>query len=139
MLRVADLLADGADGAPEPELREALPKPVPIAADEQVALRALAEQLVSEANAVLHDQLEHVELDDELVAGQLGFRVSFGSRSALVTTRFGRNTAVGELVGTGAVPSTHVELAGPGQLEELILLLLAAELEPAIGQPHVNS
>src|SRR5689334_20935502 len=105
MVRVAELLEDGsepdADPVARPAVRDSRPKPVPIGADEQVALRALAEQLVAEANAVLSASADRIELDDHLVDGQLGFTMRFAGRGAVVRTRFGTDRAIGELLGVG--------------------------------------
>jgi hypothetical protein len=52
MERVAEVVTGGERGS-SPGTRPSEPRPVVIGADEQVMTRALAEQLVSEANAVL--------------------------------------------------------------------------------------
>ncbi len=134
MVRVAELLEDASqpdvDPVVRPAVRESHPKPVPVGADEQVALRALAEQLVAEANAVLSASADRIELDDHLVDGQLGFTMRFAGRGALVRTRFGSERAFGELLGVGGSCSRPVELADAGELQNLILLLLSAHPAP---------
>lgn len=133
MLQVTDLIGgrDRADEAADhelPDVRDSRPKSVPVGADEQMTLRALAEQLVSEANAVLHGGTL-VELTDELLDGQLAFQLRYGARSAVLRTQIDGDVAFGELLGVGGVQSRRVELAGPGELQRLILLLI----EPAAG------
>ena len=123
MTRVAEAV-DGETDVERPQLRPSVAKSVPVGADEQMVLRALAEQLVSEANAVLYDNPQHIELTDRLVDGQIGFTMSFGARTAVVRTSFDHHAAVGELDGFGGRDGDHVELAGLDQLENLILLLL---------------
>jgi hypothetical protein len=139
MLRVAELVdgdPDRDEAPPRPALRESRPKPIPVGADEQVALRALAEQLVAEANAVLADVAAHrIHLDDLLVDGQLGFSLRYGERGALVRTRFGEHEAIGQLQGIGGPCSRLVELAGIDELQNLILLILTgAPAHPSNGE-----
>ena len=140
MLRVVQVMhaaapePDETPAAP-PAVRDSAPKSAPNGADEQVALRALTEQLVSEANAVLHGRPELVDLEDQLVDGELGYRISYAGRAALVRTRFHGGTAVSELVGVGAPPGSQVELTGPDELANLILLLL----DPAAVQRSIST
>ncbi len=63
MHRVQALL-DGA-AAPRAITAPSEPHPVPVATDSQVIVRSLAEQLVSEANAVLRDRGDLISLDDQ--------------------------------------------------------------------------
>jgi hypothetical protein len=126
MARVAETL-DGAAGAARPAVKTSVAKPVPEGADDQIALRSLAEQLVSEANVVLADQPHRIDLTDQLVDGQLGFSMRYGPRTVVVRTRFGGGAALAELQGVGARCSSRVELAGPDQLESLILLLVSPQ------------
>jgi hypothetical protein len=123
MARVADAVG-GDVSVDRPSLRTSVAKTVPVGADEQMVLRSIAEQLVSEANAVLPDGAPRIELTDRLVADQLGFTMSCGPRTVVVKTRFDGGVAVGELQGFGATCGGSVELAGPDELERLILLLL---------------
>jgi hypothetical protein len=126
MTRVAEAV-DGEADVERPHLRPSVAKSVPVGADEQMVLRALAEQLVSEANAVLYDNPQHIELTDRLIDGQIGFTMSFGARTAVVRTAFDHHAAVGELEGFGGRNGDHLELAGLDQLENLILLLLCGD------------
>jgi hypothetical protein len=128
MMRVAELAEDaerpGRSERPgRPGVRPSEPRPVMAGADEQVMTRALAEQLVSEANAVLAPG-DVIELRDELAAGRLSFVMRYRSRHARVATSFGGGMSVGHLHGVGAAGPGEVALDGPGQLERLILLLL---------------
>jgi len=152
MLQVAEVLAgepplDASGTAIVPALRPSRPKSIPQAADDQVALRSLAEQLVSEANAVLHGG-ELIELEDQLRAGELGFQMRYGSRASSIRTRFGAGAGFSELSGVGGADARRladfavstsetlsagaVELADPDQLGPLILLLIAPAT-PAFG------
>lgn len=122
-----------------PAVRPSQPRPVVAGADDQVMTRALAEQLVSEANAVLTAGGEVIELQDELAAGQLSFVLRYRSRHARVATSFGGGSSVGYLRGVGAsAPGDgpggwpgDVTLDCPGQVERLILLLIAGPSGPA--------
>ncbi len=124
MARVADAVGAPHDAVPLPTTRPSVPKPVGVGADEQVLIRSLAEQLVSEANAVLADRGRLIALDDELVEGRLGFRLSYGDRCARVVTRFTRGHSLGRLLGDGVGTGEPRELTSPGEVESLLLLLL---------------
>ena len=143
MERVAEVVTGGERGG-SPGTRPSEPRPVVIGADEQVMTRALAEQLVSEANAVLVSARpgaagpgaagagaagDVIDLEDELGEGRLSFVMRYRERYARVSTSFARRTSVGHLHGVGAGDSGQggageVALDGPEQLERLILLLL---------------
>jgi len=124
MARVAHTLGEPPDEALLPTTSPSVPKPVGIGADNQVLIRSLAEQRVSEANAVLADQGEAITLEDELVDGRLGFRLRYRDRCARVVTRFTRGSALGRLLGDGVGTSQPRELTGPEEVEPLLLLLL---------------
>ncbi|GAA0672054.1 hypothetical protein GCM10009535_59660 [Streptomyces thermocarboxydovorans] len=124
MARVADIVGKPLDEALQPTTRPSVPKPVGVGADDQVLIRSLAEQLVSEANAVLADQGELITLEDELVDGWLGFRLCYRGRCARVVTRFARGRALGRLLGDGVGTSQPRELTSPEEVEPLLLLLL---------------
>jgi hypothetical protein len=124
MARVTATL-DGAAVADRPAVKASLAKPVPEGADDQIALRSLAEQLVAEANAVLAETPDRIDLVDELVDGQLGFTLRYRRRGAVVKTRFDGGTAVAELQGVGGSCANRVELAGPDELASLVLLLIS--------------
>lgn len=125
MERVTQML-DGIPDLDRPEVRSSVTKPVAVGVDDQISLRLLAEQLVSEANAVLVDRAQHIDLADQMATGQLGFCMRYGPRDVVVRTSFEGDVALSELLGVGA-GDDQVELAGPGELESLILLLLAPE------------
>jgi hypothetical protein len=153
MERVAEVVTGGERGG-SPGTRPSEPRPVVIGADEQVMTRALAEQLVSEANAVLVSTGpsavgpgaagDVIDLEDELGEGRLSFVMRYQERYARVSTSFAHRTSVGRLHGVGAGGTDQggtdqggtdqggadqggpgeVALDGPEQLERLILLLL---------------
>ena len=143
MERVTEVVTGGERGG-SPETRPSEPRPVVIGADEQVMTRALAEQLVSEANAVLvsagpsaagpRAAGDVIDLEDELGEGRLSFVMRYQERYARVSTSFAHRTSVGRLHGVGAGGADQdgadqggageVALDGPEQLERLILLLL---------------
>jgi hypothetical protein len=140
MERVTEAVTGG-ERAGSPRTRPSAPRPVVIGADEQVMTRALAEQLVSEANAVLASTVlastgpaaagEVIDLADELGDARLSFVLRYRARYARVSTSFEHRTSVGHLHGVGAGGASEVTLDGPEQLERLILLLIA---EPADKQ-----
>ncbi len=143
MERVANVVTGGERGG-SPGTRPSEPRPVVIGADEQIMTRALAEQLVSEANAVLVSAGpsaagpgaagDVIDLEDELGEGRLSFVMRYQDRYARVSTSFAHRTSVGRLHGVGAGGAGpggaeqggagEVALDGPEQLERLILLLL---------------
>ncbi len=145
MERVTEVVTGGERGG-SPGTRPSEPRPVVIGADEQVMTRALAEQLVSEANAVLVSAGPRaagpgpgaagpgaagdvIDLEDELGEGRLSFVMRYQERYARVSTSFAHRTSVGRLHGVGAGGADQggageVALDGPEQLERLILLLL---------------
>ena len=71
MITVQNLLHG--EPAPAPRTVASTERSVAEAAHSQVELRSLAEQLVSEANAVLRDHGNVIELRDEAGAGRLAF------------------------------------------------------------------
>ena len=93
-------------------------------ADRQVAIRALAEQLVSEANAVLDQSDDRLALTDETLPSELAFQVRYRGRAARVSTTFADGTAYGLLVGDGFESELPQELDGPQALPDLIVRLL---------------
>lgn len=161
MARLAErLAADGLPGRyadadrPQPATRPTQPCPIPVGTHEQVEIRALAEQRVAEANAVLAHpdsppdgtladgawtdgaptggmaaEYRRVELDDVVSPGEmLGFVLRFGERTARVETTFGRGVAVARLV-TADRPAAEQEsraLTGADQVEALIIDLVTA-------------
>src|SRR5215467_10938597 len=99
MHSVQDLL----DGMPAPRVEtvRSRPGPVPAAADTQVIIRSLAEQLVSEANAVLRPRGELIRLDDEVGPGGLTFTLGFRERSARLQTAISGRSALVRLTREG--------------------------------------
>lgn len=70
---------------PPPSTSPSSARCVAVAVDGQVFLRAAAEQLVSEANAVLGDR-GSIHLSDEQVEGRLGFALSYRNRGVHLST-----------------------------------------------------
>ncbi len=137
MLQVAELVGSPLDDElPVPETVPALARPAGEGADRQVVLRAQAEQLVCEANAVLTEADDHLALTDELVEGQLAFTVHYRGRAAHVATRFADGVALGRLTGDGVPDDEPRELAGPDALPNLILLLLVESGLPRHPAAH---
>jgi hypothetical protein len=127
MLRVAELVGAETD-PPEPlsyRTRPSVPTTASLGADRHVAVRALAEQLLCEANAVLAEQDDHLGLVDEAVPDELRFSVLFRGRAVHVSTAFDHGVAIGRLVGDGIAPGPPRELVGPDDVAELLLQLIA--------------
>ena len=93
-------------------------------ADRQVMIRSLAEQLVSEANAILGPADDRLELVDETLPTELAFRVTHRGRAARVSTTFEDGTAYGRLVGDGIATEEPVELKDVDALPDLLIRLL---------------
>jgi hypothetical protein len=93
-------------------------------ADRQVAVRSMAEQYVSEANAVLDRGDDQLSLIDETLPHELAFQVTYRGRAARVSTTFADGTAYGRLVGDGFESELPQELEGPDALPDLIIRLL---------------
>jgi hypothetical protein len=127
MQRVAELV--GADTDPDEPLtyrtRRSLAVPTNLGADRHVAVRALAEQLLCEANAVLAESDDHLALVDEAVPEELRFSVLYRGRAVHVSTAFANGVAIGRLVGDGIEPGPARELAAPDDVANLLLQLLA--------------
>jgi hypothetical protein len=124
MHRVQALL-DGA-AAPRVITAPSAPHPVPVAADRQVLVRSLAEQLVSEANAVLHDHGDVMSLDDEAGPGGLSFTLGYRDHSARVQTTVSGRSAEACLVIDGQAGQQPHMLSGENELQALVLSLIAA-------------
>lgn len=118
------------DGEPAvaPTTEPSRTRTIAAAADVQVIVRSLAEQLVSEANAVLRDRRPSFELTDNTGPGQFTFTVRYRDRAARITTVVSGHRAVAALTAPG-IPGTETrELSGADELQALLLSLLA---EPA--------
>lgn len=122
MHSVQDLL----DGAPAPRAATvpSVPGPVPAATDTQVVVRSLAEQLVSEANAVLREHGDVIRLDDEVGPGGLTFTIGYRDRSARVCTAMSGRSALVTLVLDGDAGAVPRQLSGEGELQALVLSLI---------------
>lgn len=124
MHRVQALL-DGA-AAPTAITAPSEPSPVPVATDRQVIVRSLAEQLVSEANAVLRDHDDLISLDDEVGPGGLSFTLGYRDHSARVQTSMSGRSALACLVIDGRAGQQPHMLSGENELQALVLSLIAA-------------
>jgi hypothetical protein len=123
MLSVQGLL----DGAPAPQAATvaSAPGPIPAATDTQVIVRSLAEQLVSEANAVLRGHGDVIRLDDEVGPGGLTFTLGYRERSARVQTAMSGRSALVRLVIDGQADDQPRQLSSAGELQALVLSLIA--------------
>ncbi|MBP6997383.1 MAG: hypothetical protein KBB39_14715 [Phycicoccus sp.] len=140
MMRVADLVGADPDDvdvdlAPMPLTRISQKIATSTGADRQVAIRALAEQLMCEANAVLPVGDEHLTLVDEVLPDELAFTLGYRGRGARVSTTFRDGTAFGRLVGDGFESETPHELEGPDALPDLLIRLL---VESGVGHHPVH-
>jgi hypothetical protein len=123
MHSVQDLL----DGKPAPGVAtvRSEPGPVPAATDAQVIVRSLAEQLVSEANAVLRPSGDLIRLDDEVGPGGLTFTLGYRERNARVQTAVSGRSALARLTIDGQAEDQPRRLSGAGELQALVLSLIA--------------
>ena len=128
-----DLVALGAM-SPPPVTRLSRRIATGTGADRQVMIRSLAEQLVSEANAVLGAADDRLELVDETLPTELAFRVVHRGRAARVSTTFKDGTAYGRLVGDGIESEEPVELEDADALPDLLVRLL---VESGVTHHHV--
>jgi len=132
MLRIRDML-DGIDRSAPLRLRASSLHPVAEATDEWFYLRARSEQVIAEANAMLHGRAAPVDLHDEYGTGEMGFVLRRGARSVRISLgRTGRQAWV-ELQRLYMTEARPVEPDGPSVLEDLVIELLAgptAEEEP---------
>lgn len=131
MQRVAELVGTPEDDlaalgalSPQPVTRFSRRIATGTGADRQVMIRSLAEQLVSEANAVLGAADDRLELVDETLPTELAFRVVHRGRAARVSTTFEDGTAYGRLVGDGIESEEPVELEDADALPDLLVRLL---------------
>jgi len=115
------------DGDPVPQVATlpSTPGPIPVATDTQVIVRSLAEQLVSEANAVLRQHGEVIRLEDEVGPGGLTFTLGYRERSARVQTAMSGRTALVRLVIDGNAADQPCQLSSAGELQALLLSLIA--------------
>jgi hypothetical protein len=122
MLSVQALL-DG-EPAPQAATTDSQPIPLPIATDAQMMLRSLAEQLVSEANAILREHGDVLSLVDEVGPGELTFTLGYRDRAARVQTVMAGRSAVVRLTVDGRVEDTPQQLTGENELQALVLSLI---------------
>ncbi|GEL24802.1 hypothetical protein PSU4_37560 [Pseudonocardia sulfidoxydans NBRC 16205] len=115
------------DGEPAPATgtEQSLPTPMPVATDTQVIVRSLAEQLVSEANAVLRARGDVISLDDVVGPGELAFTLGYRDRAARVQTVMSGRSALVSLVVTGRQEEHPRRLTGEDELQSLLLNLIA--------------
>ncbi|WP_068276777.1 hypothetical protein [Aldersonia kunmingensis] len=95
------------------------------AADVQVIVRSLAEQLVSEANAVLRERGDVFELVDGTGPGAFTFTIRYRDREARIATVVSGHTATASLSAPGLDETETRELSGADELQSLLLTLLA--------------
>jgi hypothetical protein len=123
MLSVQGLL-DG-EAAPRVATVPSAPEPIPAATDTQVIVRSLAEQLVSEANAVLREHGDVIRLDDEVGPGGLTFTLGYRERRARVQTAMSGRSALVRLVIDGQADDQPRQLSSEDELRALVLSLIA--------------
>ena len=128
MLRVREAL-DTEEPPASPHLRPSEVRRVAAATHEWFSLRARAEQVVAEANAMLAGRGPTIDLCDEAGTGELGFRLHHGSRSVRIS--MGRRDRRGwvdlrfePLPGRKGGP---VEPADDATLEDLVIDILSPE------------
>lgn len=127
MARVAELIGADPAGSAEPPAYRTRPSAVTavsLGADRHIAIRALAEQLACEANAVLADFDDHLALTDEAGGDELAFAVHYRNRAVRVSTRFADGAAFGRLTGDGVPAGPPHELASAGDIADLLIALL---------------
>jgi hypothetical protein len=128
MLRVRAKL-DGDTDQTELRLQPSSLKPIANANDDWFYLRARAEQVIAEANAMLRGRSPLIDLDDEVGTGQLAFRLRRSERSVRISMgQTGRQAWV-ELHRSYARGSAPVEPVDPDVLEDLVIELIAAPEE----------
>ena len=123
MLRVAAVAADNGVDLPAVGVVDAPRRSVPSAADRYVSFRALAEQLVSEANSALGPQAAELVLEDDPADGYLSFTLRAGDAATTVATQIAGAVAVASFTGIDGRPH-ETELAGREDLEALVLALV---------------
>lgn len=125
MHRLAEVLgAEDPGEAPEPTVRPAVAVARNEGTDRQIALRSLAEQLVSEANAVITDPTSHLTLNDEVGGDELAFTIACRNHLARVSTRFEGGTTVGQVISDDLPQGEPQELTGPEALPDLLIRLV---------------
>jgi hypothetical protein len=125
MQQVEESLRSG-PSYPSVETAPCIPRTIGEGLHNQVELRALAEQLVCEGNAVLRSRGLSLELIDTPDIGRLGFTLVCGRcRAWVVTDVVGRSARArldAPILGSG-----EREIAGPEALAGLLISLIDAE------------
>lgn len=80
MLRVRAALLGELSEAAVMHLEPSLPEPIAMAHDEWFYLRARAEHVVAEANGMMSDDAERIQLEDEYGTGELSFTMAWRDR-----------------------------------------------------------
>jgi hypothetical protein len=119
--------------ATDPSTENAELQPIAVAADSQVMIRALAEQLVCEANSVLRAHGDTIALVDRCGAGQLAFTIRYADREVCV------EMAVNGCAGTSRIvspPDTRApqRLRSTAEVGPLILALIEPVELPSTGR-----
>lgn len=122
MLGVQALL-DG-DSSTAPATTASRPIPMPVGADAQMMIRSLAEQLVSEANAILREHGDVIGLEDHIGPGELSFTLRYRDRAVRVQTVLAGGYAVAQLVVAGQSEAPARRLDGEDALQALLLSLI---------------
>ena len=138
MQRLAEALGSEAEqDLPMPAMRPSAPSAFIVGSDRHVGLRAYAEQLVCEANAVIAEPVSHLALFDEVGGDELAFTITCNSHVARVATKFRAGRATGQIVSDDLPHEQPYELAGPESLPDLIVrLCLVAGLHNT-GSAHL--
>jgi hypothetical protein len=126
MLRVRDTVSGTTAEVARLRLAASPVETIAIAVDEWYGLRARAEHVIAEANAMLDPAAPRIELQDEYGTGQLAFVLRWGDRWARVLVAAGsspEHTARVELQQPGG--AAEVKPADLSVLEDLIIDLLA--------------
>jgi hypothetical protein len=81
MLRVRNAVSGVADEHPTLHFEVSSPTSIAMAVDEWFGLRARAEHVIAEANAMLDPAVERIALEDEYGTGRLAFVLRWNNRS----------------------------------------------------------
>lgn len=111
------------EALPRPALRGSTPTSFGEGSNRYVAIRSLAEQLVSEANAVISDPRGHLFLSDEVGGEELAFTITCAGHAVRVATRFAFGRATAQILSDDLPHDQPLELVGPEALGDLIVRL----------------
>jgi hypothetical protein len=84
MLRVRETVTGASDEYVTLHFEASRPIRIAVAVDEWFSLRARAEQVIAEANAMLDQGADRIQLEDEFGTGQLAFVLRWRKRSCRV-------------------------------------------------------